>query len=70
MFIRPLLFKTRHEFIFQRKNSAQASDIKPKTKMTPAMLQRQISVQNKFSGEDIDVRQRKGRHLFEDAATF
>jgi hypothetical protein len=48
MFIRELLFKTRHELIFGRKNSAQASDTKPKTKMTPVLLRCQISVQNKF----------------------
>jgi len=50
MFIRPLLFKTPRKIIFRHKKLAQVSDAKAKTKVTPKMLRRKITAQNKFSG--------------------
>jgi len=48
MWIRLLLFKGRHEFIFGRQNSIQASDSKAKTKMTPVVVASQENRENKF----------------------
>ena len=43
-----LLFKGRQEFIFERRNSAQAPDSKQKVKMTPVIAASQGNRENKF----------------------